>query len=252
MTQDDRPMILITGGTGSVGREIAVQALETGWRVVIHGRSQASVDEVVQGFARPPTDMVGYAGDAFVEGAVPSIVERAGASFGRIDAVVDCVTGGPSGVVGRFAETDPAGYPGLLDASVAHIQRLAHAALPWLARQGGTLIAFASDAGRFAAPGQAAIGASRAGIMGFVRNLAMDVAQDGVRVHCIAPSFVERSVSLARTEARAPDRIARARARAGLGLPTPGDIAPLVLFLCGNGARKITGQIISVNGGLNA
>lgn len=252
MTQDDRPMMLITGGTGSIGREIAAQALEAGWRVVVHGRTQESVDGVIQGFARPPTDIVGIAMDAFAEGAVPSLVERAGGSFGRIDAVVDCVTGGPPGVIGRFADTDPAGYPGLLDASVTHIQRLAHAALPWLTRRGGALIAFASDAGRFAAPGQAAIGASRAGIMGFVRNLAMDVAQDGVRVHCIAPSFVEGSASLIRTEARAPDRVARARARAGLGLPTPADIAPLVLFLCGDGARRITGQIISVNGGLNA
>jgi 3-oxoacyl-[acyl-carrier protein] reductase len=47
-------------------------------------------------------------------------------------------------------------------------------------------------------------------------------------------------------------RVERAAARAGLGLPTPADIAPLVLFLCGEGARKITGQVISVNGGLHA
>jgi len=252
MTSDDRPVVLITGGTGSIGREVAAQALEAGWRVVLHGRTRDSVDAAMKGFARPETDIAAYAEDAFAQGAVPSIVERAVACFGRIDAVVDCVTGGPPGVVGRFADTDPAGYPGLLNASVAHIQRLAHAALPLLARRGGTLIAFASDAGRFAATGQAAVGASRAGIMGFVRNLAMETAQDGIRVHCIAPSFVEGSASLKRTEARNPDRVAKARARAGLGLPTPADIAPVVLFLCGDGARKLTGQIISVNGGLNA
>ena len=140
----------------------------------------------------------------------------------------------------------------LLDLSVAHLERLAHAALPWLKQRGGTLIAFASDAGRFAAPRQALLGASRAAIIGFVRNLAVEVARDGVRVHCISPSFVVGSDSARRLSAQNSSRIERATARAGLGLPTPEDIAPTVLFLCGEGARKITGQVISINGGLNA
>jgi NAD(P)-dependent dehydrogenase (short-subunit alcohol dehydrogenase family) len=140
----------------------------------------------------------------------------------------------------------------LLDLSAGHVQRLAHAALPWLARQGGTFIAFASDAGLFAAPRQSLIGASRAAIMGFVRNLGSEVARDGVRVHCISPSFVEGTRIALSLAATRPERMERARAKAGLGLPTPEDIAPLVLFLCGDGAKRITGQVISINGGLNA
>lgn len=88
--------------------------------------------------------------------------------------------------------------------------------------------------------------------MGFIRNFALEVARQGVRAHCLSPSYVDGSDSMNRTEARAPDRIAKARQRAGLGLPTVEDIAPLALFLCGDGARRITGQIVSINGGLNA
>ena len=166
--------------------------------------------------------------------------------------MVDCIVTGPPGVIGSLAETDPNGYLGLAQLSIVNLQRLAHAALPWLRRQGGCLIAFASDAGRFAAPRQSLIGASRAAIMGFVRNLALEVARDKVRVHCISPSFVAETAAAAKLAAAHSNRLERAQQRAGLGLPTPADIAPLVLFLCSDAAKRITGQIISINGGLNA
>ena len=117
-----------------------------------------------------------------------------------------------------------------------------------VAARGGTIIGFASDAGRFAAPRQAVIGAAFAGVMGFVRNLAMEVGRNGVRVHCLSPSFVADTPAYAMHA----DRAGSAIARAGLGLPSPADIAPMALFLCSPGAAKITGQIISINGGLNA
>jgi NAD(P)-dependent dehydrogenase (short-subunit alcohol dehydrogenase family) len=109
-------------------------------------------------------------------------------------------------------------------------------------------VGFASDAGRFASPRQAVIGAAFGGIMTFVRNLALEVARDGVRVHCISPTFVADTPVFEAQAARAD----AARKRAGLGLPTPADIAPMALFLCSKGAARITGQIVSINGGLNA
>ena len=158
---------------------------------------------------------------------------------------------GPEGVriAGALADTDPAGFAAFLDLSAGWFQRLAHAALPHLALRGGTLVGFVSDAGVFAAPRQSIIGAARAATIGFVRNLAVETARDGVRVHAISPGFVAGSASAGRMGS---DRMAKAATRAGLGLPTADDIAPLALFLCGPGAAKITGQVISVNGGLNA
>lgn len=235
--------MLVAGGTGSIGRAVAAAAADAGWRVAVHGRSVRFETRAA---------MTGFTADLAVPGAAAELVERAAAHWGRIDAVVDCVSTAPAGITGRFADTQPDAYAALFDASAAHFQRLAHAALPWLARQGGTLVALASDAGRFAAPNQSLIGASRAAIIGFVRNLAVEVARDGVRVHCVAPSYVEGSASLVRTEARVPDRVAHSRARAGLGLPTAEDVAALIMFLCGDGARRLTGQVISINGGLNA
>jgi NAD(P)-dependent dehydrogenase (short-subunit alcohol dehydrogenase family) len=247
----DAPVMLIAGGTGSIGRAVAVAALAAGWRVALHGRTETSVAAACEGL---DGEAQGFPADVTQAGTLEALVAAVGAWGGRIDAVVDCVSTGPKGLrlTGLFAETEPQGFAPFLDLSLAHLQRLAHAVLPWLAKQGGTLVAFASDAGRYAAPRQTIVGASRAGIIGFVRNLAVEVARDKVRVHCVSLSYVAGSATARKLAELAPDRLATAARRAGLGLPTPEDVAPLVLFLCGDGARRMTGQVLSVNGGLSA
>jgi len=252
----DAPVMLLAGGTGSIGSAIAVNAINAGWRVALHGSSkdtiQAAIDRLLAA-GMPAGHMKGFAADIRQPDAIESLVGQATAWADRIDAAVDCVSTGPNAKIpGLFAQTDPTGFGSLMDLSISHLQRLTHAVLPWLARRGGTLIAFASDAGRFAAPHQSLIGTSRAAIIGFVRNLAVEVARDAVRVHCVCPSFVEGTASAQRMAVQNGARLESARRRAGLGLPTPADIAPLVLFLCSEHARRITGQIISINGGMNA
>lgn len=248
MGMTDRKVLLIAGGSGSVGAEIARQAVAAGWAVAVHGRDEDKLAPQVAelGKAARGTALDIHAGDG-----AERLVAEAARAFGRIDAVVDCTATGPSAgtITGPFKDTTPPAYGAFLDLSAGWFQRLAHAAYPHLAKEGGTLIAFVSDAGRFAAPRQALIGAARAATIGFVRNLAVEAARDGIRAHCISPSYVAGSASAQRMGSQ---RMAKAAQRAGLGLPTPADIAPLALFLCGDGAARITGQVISVNGGLNA
>jgi NAD(P)-dependent dehydrogenase (short-subunit alcohol dehydrogenase family) len=247
-------VMLVAGGSGSIGSAIASAAVAAGWTVAVHGRSAMSAAAAAaRARGDADADVEAFAADFTGAGAIEELVARAGAWRGRLDAVVDCTAlGPPRRLTGAFADTEPDAYAALLDQSVGNVQRLAHAALPWLRRDGGTLIAFASDAGRYAAPKQAIIGASRAAIIGFVRNLSTETARDGVRVHCISPTFVDGTDSARRLAAVNAERIARLRQRAGLGLPTPADIAPLVLFLCSDAARRMTGQVLSINGGANA
>lgn len=242
--------MLITGASGSIGAAVASEAAANGWAVVLHGRSADKLaSQVAVLRASTPAEVV--ACDVAESDAATRIVAGAFEKFGRIDAVVDCVSTGPreGRLTGLFSETTPEQYTAFYDLSAAWFQRLAHAAYPHLATRGGTLIGFISDAGKFAAPRQAIIGAARAAAIGFVRNLAVEAAHDGIRVHAISPSYVLESrtallMGQSRTETAAK--------RAGLGLPNAADIAPVTVFLCGAGAAKITGQVISVNGGLNA
>lgn len=255
-------VMLISGGTGSIGAEIARQALAGGWAVVIQGRSRQSVSHCVaqleQQFAGNGEQAVqnrvhGVVADIKQTGAVDALVAEAAECYGRLDAVVDCLVTGPegSGIVGSFTGTAPNVYAEFAELSIVYLQKLAFAALPWLKQSRGCLIAFASDAGLFAASGQTLIGTMRAATVGFIRNLALDVSRDGVRVHCISPSFVAETRTAEKLSASGSTRLDKARKRAGLGLPTPADIAPTVLFLCGDGARRMTGQILSINGGMN-
>ncbi|MET0365479.1 MAG: SDR family oxidoreductase [Sphingobium sp.] len=247
------PVMLVVGGSGSIGRVIVAHALAAGWRVALHGSSAASAQAAAATLPASAA-LQSFGADLTDPAASAALVAAVGAWSGRIDAVVDCSTGGPKGlrVTGLFAETEPDGYDRVLALSIGTVQRLAHAALPWLKREGGTFIAFASDAGRFAGARQALIGASRSAIMGFVRNLAVEIARNGVRVHCISPGFVAETEIARRLADGNGEQIERAARKAGLGLPTPEDIAPLVLFLCSDGAKRITGQVFSVNGGMNA
>lgn len=244
----EQRVLLIAGGSGSIGSAIARHALAQGWKVALHGRTRDKVDAVVTGLSYLG-QIDGFLADIWEDDAAETLVAEVAEQYGRIDAVVDCTATGPLGIHGAFTETSPEAFGDFLNVSVGWIERLAHAAYDFLAQQGGTLLAFVSDAGIFAAARQTLIGAARAGTIGFIRNFAIEAARDGIRAHAISPSFVEGSDSARRMSS---DRMAKAAKRAGLGLPTADDIAPLVLFLCGDGAAKITGQVISVNGGLNA
>ena len=253
MTSTDRasgnePVMLIAGGSGSVGQAIAREALASGWAVALHGRSEDKLHALAAGLGEDGR-IEGFAVDVWEPDAAETLVAEVAEEFGRVDAVIDCVATGPQGITGLFPETSAACFGTFLDMSVGWLQRLAHAAWPHLAVRGGTLISFVSDAGLFAAPRQTIIGAARAGAIGFVRNFAMEAAREGIRAHCISPSYVEGSESAKRMGS---ERMASAARRAGLGLPTARDIAPMAVFLCSDNAAKITGQVISINGGLNA
>lgn len=247
-------VILVTGASGSIGFEIAAQAAAAGAVVGVHGSSADSVARAQDQLkARAPeARLIAAPGDFRAPGGAQGVVDAVAARTGRLDAVIHCAMAGAGAkTTGLFAETDPAHYGRLAETILGVFEQLCFAALPHLARQGGTIVGFASDAGRFAAPRQSILGGAYGGIMSFTRNLALEVAHQGVRVHCLSPSFVADTRIFDRF-VQAGGRAKSARERAGLGLPTPEDIAPLALFLCGPGAKRITGQVISINGGLNA
>jgi 3-oxoacyl-[acyl-carrier protein] reductase len=250
MTLTPGDVILVTGASGAIGFEIAAQAAEAGAVLAVHGSSAESVAGAIERLrARVAgAHLIAAPADFRDEGTIEAMVEKVAAEAGRLDAVINCGITGASGVTGPLAKANPANFADHSALVIGSFQRLCFAVLPHLSVRGGTIIGFASDAGKFAAPRQSVVGAAFGGIMSFVRNLSLEVSRNGVRVHCISPSFVADTPVFELHAARAD----AARERAGLGLPTPTDIAPMALFLCSPGAAKITGQIISINGGLNA
>jgi NAD(P)-dependent dehydrogenase (short-subunit alcohol dehydrogenase family) len=242
--------ILITGATGGIGFQIARQAAAAGALVGVHGSRSETVAAAVERLRAeyPNASLIPIEANFQQNGAVEAAVSKFADGGGGLDALIHCAIIGAPGASGFFRKTEPHSYSVLAALVLGVFEQLCFAAMPHLAVKGGTIVAFASDAGRFAAPRQTILGGAYGGIMTFVRNLAVEAARDNVRVHCISPSYVRATPIFERHMARG----STAADRAGLGLPSPKDIAPLALFLCGPDATKMTGQIISVNGGLNA
>jgi gluconate 5-dehydrogenase/3-oxoacyl-[acyl-carrier protein] reductase len=243
--------VLIPGGTSGIGLACARAFIATGAMVRIAGRSPDRG-------AAAAAELGSRAGFVQADCADPAQAERmvaeAAGQMGRIDTLV-CSLGGASLPELLFRQS-------LDDIRVSLTQVLApflyagRAVLPVMMAQGaGSVINIASDAGKIATPGESVIGANMAAIIQFTRGLAIEAKRDGIRANAITPSLVEGTPLTRRlmAEGTFPAKLfAKARPLAHLGPTMPEDLAALALFLAGPGAARITGQAISVNGGISA
>lgn len=249
---------LLTGATASIALECAAQLAEAGVpRIMINGRNQERGQSAVATIkARAPDcDVRFFSGDPTSYSGAEEIVEAAIEAFGAIDILVNSIPGPSSGTPAPFDRKDPS----LLDLHIKHHFSanvyMCRAALPhMIEREGGSIINFSSDAAKIATPGEAIIGGGKAGTLMFSRTIALEQARNGIRVNIVTPSIVGGTDAWDRVMANEFSRnlFQKAANKAKLGLVTPVDIAPLVVFLAGPSSAKITGQAISVNGAISA
>lgn len=143
---------------------------------------------------------------------------------------------------------------GLIQLALPSMQ-LASAVLPGMrARRSGVILNVASDAAKTATPGETVLGAAKAAIVMFTRAIAIEEKRYGIRANVMTPSLVRGTASTERitSDGFSAKLFASAAKQAHLGVPNVDDIAALAVFLCSPGAAKLTGQAISVNGGISA
>ena len=121
-------------------------------------------------------------------------------------------------------------------------------------KRGGVIVNIASDAAKHPTPGESVIGAAMAAIVMFSKTLAMEAKRDGIRVNAVTPSLIRDTGAYDRVMAEpfSAKLFEKAAGLASLGVAEPVDVADLVLFLCSPQARRITGQVVSPNGGISA
>lgn len=246
---------LVTGGTSGIGLAAALRfAQEPGARVAINGRDPDRGEAARRTLAgqAPGTDIVFLRADVSRPAEVRALIERAAEVFGgRIDVLVNAAGGDHAPTL--FGETDLDEIEAVIRTWLVATIQCCHCALPHIP-SGGAIINVASDAAKVPTPGESVIGAAMAGIAMFSRTLAMEAKRGGVRVNVVTPSLVTDTLTHARItaggfSAKLFEKAARA---AHLGLPGPNDVAATIAFLAGPDASRMTGQVVSVNGGISA
>jgi 2-hydroxycyclohexanecarboxyl-CoA dehydrogenase len=248
--------VLIAGGTAGVGLATAVQFAEAGvTRIALIGRNPERGEAArAKLAARFPQARVAFiAADANDAAAAQRAGEEAEQLVGPIDVLVNSTN--TMFVPTLFQEVRTEDVLPTVAEIMMPALHMCSVMLPKMReRRRGVIVNIASDAGKVPTPGEAAIGAAMAGICMFSRTLAMEAKRFGVRVNAITPSLIGGTGSYAKIMDNefAGKLFQKAQRAAHLGLTMPEDIAPLIVYIASPQGARMTGQVISVNGGISA
>lgn len=234
---------LVTGASGGIGGAIARALAERGARIALSGTRVEALEAVRaelpgEGHAILPCDL----GDA---AAVDALIGQAEAALGQVDVLVSNAGLTRDGLLLRMKDED---WERVIRVNLEAYFRLSRAALKgMMKRRYGRIIAITSVVGVTGNPGQTNYAASKAGMIGFSKALAQEVASRNVTVNCIAPGFIASAMTDGLPEAQKEALLARIPAgRLGQGA----EIAAAAVYLASEEAGYVTGQTLHVNGGM--
>ncbi|HEY4004910.1 MAG TPA: SDR family oxidoreductase [Pseudonocardia sp.] len=247
--------VLITGGTSGVGLATAHRFASAGVaRIALIGRNAERGDKACSAVraAAPEAAVHFVAGDANDPAQAVAAATAARDMLGGVDVLVNSTSA--VYVPALLRDTPIEDIAVMLTGQALAPLHMCRAVLPWMAGQGsGAIVNVASDAAKVPTPGESVLGAAMAAIVTFTRTLAVEAKRDGIRVNAVTPSLIEGTIIGERAMAGGFSKklFEKAKTQAHLGPTEPDDLAQLIVFLAGPGAARITGQVISVNGGIS-
>ena len=235
MNLSDR-IALVAGGTGGLGRAVALEFLQADARVVVTYRKQPEYDSLAAEAGKVKSRLFGATVDVTDEAAAKQLVERLLAEHGRLDILVNTIGGYAGGT--NLWETDAMVYDQMIALNLKAGFVLARAVLPAMIRKNrGWIVNVASKAGYGHSPGAALYSASKAAALALFDSLADEVKQYEINVNSIVPSIFDTP---ANRQAMPSADFSK--------WPRPAEIARVVRFLCSEDARVIRGAAIPVYG----
>ena len=234
---------LVTGATGGIGAEIAKTLHAQGAHVVLSGTREAVLKELAGALGTRVSVAAANLSDS---AAVDGLIEAGEAAAGSpIDILVANAGITKDGLLMRMKDED---WETVLKVNLESYFRLSRAAMRgMMKRRFGRIIGITSVVGVTGNPGQANYAASKAGMIGFSKALAQEVATRGITVNCVAPGFIESPMTEALNEQQKAQILGTIPAgRLGSG----GDVAAACVYLASDEAGYMTGQTLHVNGGM--
>ncbi|OCG08165.1 3-oxoacyl-ACP reductase FabG [Gilliamella apicola] len=233
---------LVTGASRGIGRAIAEKLVACGATVIGTATTEKGAEAISQyldkngkGFALNVTD----------EASIESVFSTVKAEFGDIDILVNNAGITRDNLLMRMKEDE---WQDILDTNLTSVFRLSKALMrTMMKKRYGRIITIGSVVGTMGNAGQANYAAAKAGLIGFSKSLAREVASRGITVNVVAPGFIETDMTAALTDEQKALTLAQVPV-GRLGQPT--EIANAVAFLASDEASYITGETLHVNGGM--
>ena len=235
---------VVTGASRGIGRAIAQLLAARGATVVAAARGEnarAVADEITAAGGRCEAVALDVTAPGSAEEAVGGVMAR----HSRLDILVNNAGIAKDQLMLRMKRDD---WDAVLATNLTAAFALTQAALkPMIRQRGGRIISVSSVVGQAGNAGQANYAASKAGLIGFSKSVALEVASRGITVNVVAPGLIETDMTRAITDAARQEWESRIPLKR---LGTPADIAAAVCFLASDEASYITGQVVAVNGGM--
>lgn len=237
------PVALVTGGSKGIGRAICVEMAKSGYQVIVNYLSDADgASETLSLVEQQGGRGICLGFDVSDYAATQPAMEKIFATYSSLDVLVNNA--------GRIADElfimmTPDKWRNVIDVTLQGFYNVTRPALEkMVVQKKGAVVSIASVAGIMGNRGQANYAAAKAGLIGASRSVASEVARLGIRVNVVAPGLIQTQMIHDAPVQRIKGMIPMAR------LGAPEEVARVVRFLCSEDASYITGQVISVNGGM--
>lgn len=247
MTLGGKVAIVTGAGTAGkgIGQACAVKLAEAGAKVVVASRTQANAQSVVDEIRAAGGEALALGVDVTDAAEVEAMVSSTLESYGRVDILVNNAGVTRDGLMMRMSED---AWDAVLDTNLKGAFLCTKAvARPMMKQRSGAIVNMTSIMGIAGNAGQANYAASKAGLIGLTKSAAKELASRGIRVNAVAPGWIETAMTADLGDdfkQQMLPRIPLAR------LGEPEDVANAVLFLCSDAAAYVTGQTLTVDGGL--
>lgn len=242
---------VVTGAASGIGRAIALRLAEEGAKTVVFDRDDAGAAETVTAAKKAGGTAAAQHCDITDLASVRAAVDAAESGTGPIDCLVNCAGWD---LPMSFLESEPDFWAKVIGINLMGPIHMHHAVLSRMATRGaGRVVNISSDAGRVGSSGEAVYSACKGGIIAFTKTLAREVARSGITLNTVCPGPTDTPLfdafkAASADGAKIADGLARAIPMRRLGVPE--DYPGIVAFLLSDDAAYITGQTISVSGGL--
>jgi NAD(P)-dependent dehydrogenase (short-subunit alcohol dehydrogenase family) len=244
---------LVTGGASGIGRATALACAKEGAKLIIADLQEEGGQHMVHLITEHGGEAIFVQTDVTQATAVEALISQAVARYGRLDCAHN-----NAGILGRGIAGEhralTAEYPDerwhqVLATNLTGVWLcMKHELQQMLKQGGGAIVNTASVAGLVGLPGNCAYVASKHGVVGLTRAAALEYAQQGIRVNCVCPGYIE--TPMAALLMQDPDRVALMIASEPVGrLGHPAEVAAAVVWLCSDAASFVTGHAMAVDGG---